>query len=444
MRLNFFLLLVSVLLTGPYYALAQNQAKVISGFLIDEETEQPLSYGIISIKGTNLGTTTNEDGYYTFIIPEEHLNDTLTFNYIGYKGVEIPINQAGENTNISLLPYSISLKEVVIYPISPEERLKAAIKKLEANYTTEPIQAYSYLSQKVKENSHFLNHQEAYFRSYYPNYLDPKGSQHQVLLHREREDVASLAFGQAKESRKREKDYRKGRITEEEYQSEIESNEEDMVDMGTISPQDFLESDPLHNLETFLDTNLFKKFNYWYEGAVSYLGREMVIIAFESKGPVKSEMMDVKVKQKGRIYVDNVTDAIGAIEVDSKIKIPGIVQPIIFLAGYSLRFPIFSQKIQYQRNGRKWFPQTLQLTVGFGITDRNLFSPSDKSDFDIDLLLSINDIQTSNVQEIPEELRIKEEEELKDQIQPDPNISWDNVNAIQLISPLTKGSEAAE
>jgi hypothetical protein len=59
-----------------------------------------------------------------------------------------------------------------------------------------------------------------------------------------------------------------------------------MVQSALGGPEGVIEGDPVLSLENYLDTTLFKKFRYEYAGATNYLGREMVVISFESRGKV--------------------------------------------------------------------------------------------------------------------------------------------------------------
>ena len=53
----------------------------ISGTVIDEEANQPLPGATVVIKGTQIGTTTDFDGFFS--ISEAKSGDTLVFTFIG-------------------------------------------------------------------------------------------------------------------------------------------------------------------------------------------------------------------------------------------------------------------------------------------------------------------------------------------------------------------------
>lgn len=78
-------------LEGNLIVIAPRQANeniVISGRVLTSD-QQPLPGVSVSIKGSTTGTITNADGVYTLEAPAD---GTLVFSYIGYKSVEVPIN----------------------------------------------------------------------------------------------------------------------------------------------------------------------------------------------------------------------------------------------------------------------------------------------------------------------------------------------------------------
>ena len=72
----------------------------------------------IQLKGTLLGTTADRAGKYTLVIPYEHRQGTLLFSYVGYKPIEVPINnQAVINTGLEAATHALT--EVIITGYQP-------------------------------------------------------------------------------------------------------------------------------------------------------------------------------------------------------------------------------------------------------------------------------------------------------------------------------------
>ncbi|MDF0715622.1 TonB-dependent receptor [Muricauda sp. 334s03] len=87
----------------------------ISGIVKDLATGETLPFANVFVVGTNNGTTTNIDGYFTlFDVPVE--NTSIRVKYIGYEAKTIKVASTMANTNIEifLTPTTEQLDEVVL------------------------------------------------------------------------------------------------------------------------------------------------------------------------------------------------------------------------------------------------------------------------------------------------------------------------------------------
>jgi len=95
-----------------------NDQITISGVVKDKESGETLPFANVYVKDTNIGTTTNEDGFFTlFNVPSE--NSTIQVQYLGYK-IETIILTAEivkEKIIIQLVPDDNQLDEVVLLTI---------------------------------------------------------------------------------------------------------------------------------------------------------------------------------------------------------------------------------------------------------------------------------------------------------------------------------------
>lgn len=106
--------------TGLIYLLMDNnlivikeqairQEKPITGKITDDNGA-PLSGVSVKIRGTDKGTTTNDQGVFT--LPAED-NDVLVFSYVGYEPQEVKVGTKTE-INIALVSVAKSLENIVI------------------------------------------------------------------------------------------------------------------------------------------------------------------------------------------------------------------------------------------------------------------------------------------------------------------------------------------
>ena len=107
---NRIIILVACLMLLPLSAMAQ---RVVTGTVVDANTEQPLIGASLYWKNTTAGATTSVDG--TFSIRRVSGFETLVVDYLGYDIVEIEMADKDENTvTIKLTPSAVDIDEVVI------------------------------------------------------------------------------------------------------------------------------------------------------------------------------------------------------------------------------------------------------------------------------------------------------------------------------------------
>ena len=85
---------------------AQENLRTVSGVITDETG--PLPYAAVVLKGTSIGTSTDEDGKFTFPKPLKE-NDVLVVIHIGYKNFETTIGKDTTFLEINLDDYAIIL-----------------------------------------------------------------------------------------------------------------------------------------------------------------------------------------------------------------------------------------------------------------------------------------------------------------------------------------------
>ncbi|RMG61662.1 MAG: TonB-dependent receptor [Calditrichaeota bacterium] len=110
-----FLLLAVLLMAG----LALAQTKTIRGVVISQEDRSPLVGVNILVKGTQKGTTTDEDG--VFILEDVSPQDVLVFMYVGYQTLEMPVGSK-ERLEVRMVPEAVSGEEVVVVGYGTQKR----------------------------------------------------------------------------------------------------------------------------------------------------------------------------------------------------------------------------------------------------------------------------------------------------------------------------------
>jgi hypothetical protein len=97
-------------------SIAFGQVKV-KGTITDKNTLQPVEYANIGIFEKGVGTVSNTDGNFEFIIPAEFKDNPITVKHLGYKDVIVNITEVNSDPSslkIELEPSVSELKEVII------------------------------------------------------------------------------------------------------------------------------------------------------------------------------------------------------------------------------------------------------------------------------------------------------------------------------------------
>ena len=90
------------------------QNRLVSGNVADKETGLPLPMTNVFMKGTTIGTTSDDLGFFEFYVPKKC--DTLYFSSIGYRMRCMTLSDVIKNVRIELEPDVISLAEVSVAP----------------------------------------------------------------------------------------------------------------------------------------------------------------------------------------------------------------------------------------------------------------------------------------------------------------------------------------
>ena len=88
----------------------------LTGHVLDETTGEHMPYVNVQLKGTNIGTVTDESGHY-FLKDLPIGRQTIVFSYVGYEPLELPVTIVEDKTielKAALREYSQQLNSVVV------------------------------------------------------------------------------------------------------------------------------------------------------------------------------------------------------------------------------------------------------------------------------------------------------------------------------------------
>ncbi|SMD32411.1 CarboxypepD_reg-like domain-containing protein [Reichenbachiella faecimaris] len=154
----------------------------ISSKILNEEGE-PISFAHLLVKGKNLGGITNQDGFFSYKIPEEYLEDTLVVSSIGLASLELPIKEltASKTPEYIMVEQAIELEGITIY--APAKLLQKAFE----SFSSQVPQTSYYKCSGVytitsEENETYTLFEQLVFDVYYRGEQDDPGMD--ILAHR--------------------------------------------------------------------------------------------------------------------------------------------------------------------------------------------------------------------------------------------------------------------
>ncbi len=136
--------LVTFLLTSLFLTQAYAQNVTINGHVKNAGTNENSSAVSVIIKGTDIGTFTNDKG--DFSISAKSLPITLVFSSVGYEAQEVTVSSAAAVVEVSLNPSSSLGQEVVVSASRVAEKILESPVSIErvsaANIRTAPAVSY--------------------------------------------------------------------------------------------------------------------------------------------------------------------------------------------------------------------------------------------------------------------------------------------------------------
>ena len=438
MRLDFLSAFLSLLLSSSLFSQGP-----IKGQVLDSFTTEPLRYASIQIVSKHSGTVTDSQGFYLF--SDLSPGDSLKFSYLGYESQTLSFMMLKDKPTFEMIASEINDfigdsdlggynalffdvpflceefmrcgiifmgPEVVIRPLDPETYLKRVIQSFALNYPQEPYELYSYYTERITENGRLLDHAEAGFYSQIDEAT--MDTQHQLILYHQAE-LSELEF-MRKTAEKQKAKYIKKHPEDTEA---ADNNALIQADFG--GPDLLLEMGVTSGKIHPLDSTRFRDFRYSYGSNSSFMGQEVITIAYSSRGK------DDQMRKEGLIYIDQETDAIVAVKESGKLVIPALLKPILFAMGIEISNPVYHMDLRYRPYQGRWFMEQLHWDVDFGMKKRHWFKENEKSRFYIAQTMLGREIGLGWSRTIETEQVFDKEEAMEKQVAPFSGVGWEDI-----------------
>jgi hypothetical protein len=329
---------------------------ILKGRVVDDPSGKPLAYATIALSGTSLGSITNEEGDFSFKVPENIFNPVLVVSYMGYRNKVVPVSYpSGDNLTIRLEKEVIPLQEVIIRYADPVSLVREALAKIPDNYLQDPSAMTAFYRESVRRNDRCMSYTEA------------------VL------DVAKGPYSPSLQA-----DYariRKGRkITDHSARDTV------MIKLrsGVYSS---LTLDIIKNPPDFLSGDFQELYDMDFSDMMTYGDRLVYVISFRQKERIPVLMF------QGKLYLDQESLAIIAADFEYN---PELIQtePELFMVSSSphihikpilARYHIDYRELQGRyslsqvraevemkvRKRRRWMGALYRITLEMAVTDVN-------------------------------------------------------------------------
>jgi hypothetical protein len=135
--------------------------------VIDSKTSQPVSYATIRLKNSQAGIHTNAEGDFRILNNPVFQSDSLIVTCIGFHRLSVAFGflKMSEKNDLKLVPNIYGLNEVRVTAkkrrINPEIIIGRALRNIKKNNPVSPFSYVSYYRDYLKDNSNYLNLNEA-------------------------------------------------------------------------------------------------------------------------------------------------------------------------------------------------------------------------------------------------------------------------------------------
>jgi hypothetical protein len=145
MKRIFFTIKIFIVVSTFFSLKAQNYI-TIQGRALENTTQKGVSYAHINLANTNIGTLTNEQGYFSLQILPQHKDKKVFISCIGYESENIPLpNDVTSLWVIALKPAQITLREITLNPLNPVDIFAKFLKKYQAQEKPEALKIQTFL-----------------------------------------------------------------------------------------------------------------------------------------------------------------------------------------------------------------------------------------------------------------------------------------------------------
>jgi hypothetical protein len=153
------------------------QSLTVTARIRDKETNEPLAFASVGIKGQPIGTISNADGEFDFHFPLDLRNEILVISMLGYKNYESPVWTLLDSPDqiLFLEKSPIILEEIVVTDtIKGGDVLRIALSRIDHNFPMQPFLLDGFYRDVKKVGGTYISLLEAAVKIFDENYGEPR------------------------------------------------------------------------------------------------------------------------------------------------------------------------------------------------------------------------------------------------------------------------------
>ncbi|MDR3250617.1 MAG: carboxypeptidase-like regulatory domain-containing protein [Tannerella sp.] len=158
----------------------------IGGSLYDSRTGEPVIYATVYILNSSIGTVTNRDGEFQIVAADTLRRLKVRFSHVGYESREIDVSLLdGRRIDLALTPRTVSLQEVVVKAVDPEQTLMEMLGRRPLNYASAPVCLTAFYREGIEHKDVNIDLTESVLQIYKTGYgSDASGDQVKLIKKR--------------------------------------------------------------------------------------------------------------------------------------------------------------------------------------------------------------------------------------------------------------------
>lgn len=165
-----------------------------SGEVVDSETNRPLIFATLTLRGTNISTVTNTEGSFLLKVPTDTQSTELEISFLGYRSRIVPLSSLQtENNKIALDVLVTELPEVnITVPKEAINLVKETLRRKGENYLKDASVMTGFYRETIKKRRRNVSLSEAVVTIFKTPYTSSRRDAIQMFKSRKSTDYSKL------------------------------------------------------------------------------------------------------------------------------------------------------------------------------------------------------------------------------------------------------------